>query len=135
MKHKYSKAPISVFFVIALLIGGCTKDKPSQDNSVKQGEARSVFVRNNSGIPMAFSIEINGLPYETINLENDQIVIYYEPLPVGLAREQVERYKIKGKLTDNFGRSRESNAIEFSLDMGKSGAYPYHPSGWCSGTL
>jgi hypothetical protein len=135
MKHMHSKNSIAAFFILALFMGGCTKEKAPQDDSVKQGEARSVFVRNNSGIPMTFSVEINGLAYEVIELKNNQIVIYYEPLPVGLPREQVESYKIEGKLTDNFGRSTARNSIEFYLNMGKSEAYPYHPSSSWNGTL
>ena len=84
---------------------------------------------------MTFSVEINGLPYEVIELENNQIAIYYEPLPVGLPREQVESYKIEGKLIDNFGRSTEKDSIEFYLIMGKSEAYPYYPSSSWNGTL
>jgi len=135
MKQLDPKAPISAFFVIALLMGGCRKEEPTQGESVKKGEARSVFVRNHSGIPMRFEVEINGLPYEIIDLENDETLIFYEPLPIGLPREQVESYRIEGKLTDNFGRSTEGNDLEFSLDVGKSEAYPYHPTGWRNSTL
>jgi hypothetical protein len=135
MKHMHTNALIAAFLIFALLTGGCTKDEPSHDESVKQGEARSVFVRNNSGIPMTFSVEINGLPFETIELEDNQTAIYYAPLPVGLPRKQIERYKIEGKLVDDFGRSTENHGIEFSLDVGESGVFPYHPTGWTNGTL
>jgi len=135
MKYKNSKPAVLLLVSAISMMSGCRQDEPPRDESVKEGEARSVFARNHSGAPMVFQVRINGLPFEEIVLQDGQSIIYYDPLPVGLERDLVEKYKIQGKITDNFGRSRSATGIEFSLDMGPSEAYPYHPNGWSSSSL
>jgi len=129
------RVTVSAFLIIALFIIGCKEEVTSPDESVVQGEARSVFVRNHSDFPMRFAVEINGAPYDSFELNDGSTIIFYEPLPVGLARDQVEGYQIEGKLIDNFGRTTEGKHLEFSLDLGKSEVYPYHPNGWWNSTL